>query len=513
MSSVLGTGTAAPPGLDEFLQNRAVPQRGMPCQQVGIPQSKHLMAWLVLLFTVSLPFVNPWVRGDGVGYYAYARSLLIEHRLDFAPDWLHANASFAEGRLDDQGRILPAEYTVTGHIDDHFSVGPAILWAPFLLLAHGFVKTADRLGFDIPADGFSRPYRVAMAASTAFYGFLGLLLSFDLSRRYFAEKWAFLATLAIWFASSLPVYMYFNPSWSHAHSAFAVSLFLWYWNRTRSRRNWPQWALLGALSGLMINVYYLNAIFLVLIAWEVVSRYRQSVDSANQEPLLKRLEECALFALVTMLALTPTLLTKWLIYGKVLESGYPGFNSWSWTSPKIFAVLFSSDHGLLSWTPVLLPALIGLVLLARTQPVFGGGLLSAFVVYLYLVASFTNWDGLSSFGNRFFISFTPAFVIGLAALLQTLAGLLGNPSKAMRAAALSVAALILWNAGLMVQWGTQMIPARGPISWSMMVKNQIVGVPKRFAGDLGVYFANRSLMMEQIEQRDGSVRQQGQPAN
>jgi hypothetical protein len=202
-----------------------------------------------------------------------------------------------------------------------------------------------------------------------------------------------------------------------------------------------------------------------------------------------------------------------VIYGKVLESGYPSFNSWSWTSPKIFAVLFSADHGLMSWTPVLLPALIGLVLFARTNWVFGAGLLSAFVVYLYLVASFTNWDGLSSFGNRFFISFTPAFVLGLTALLDNLARRPGNPSKAMRAAALSVAALILWNAGLMVQWGTQMIPARGPISWSLMIKNQIVGVPKLLVGDLGVYFGNRSLMMEQIEQRDRSVRQQDQPAN
>lgn len=513
MNSDLGTGTAAPPGLDEFLQNRAVPQWGMPRRQGGIRQSKHLTACLVLLFVVSLPFVNPWVRGDGVGYYAYARALLIEHRLDFAPDWLHANASFAAARVGDQGHIVASEYTVTGTIDDHFSVGPAILWSPFLLLAHGFVKAADRLGFAIPADGFSRPYRIAMAASTAFYGFLGLLLSFDLSRRYFAEKWAFLATLAIWFASSLPVYMYFNPSWSHAHSAFAVSLFLWYWSRTRPRRSWPQWVLLGALSGLMINVYYLNAIFLLLIAWEAVSGYRRPGASVNKEPLRKQMEAYALFALVTMLALTPTLVSKWLIYGKALESGYPSFDSWSWTSPKIFAVLFSADHGLLSWTPVLLPALIGLMLLARTHPVFGGGLLSAFVVYLYLVASFTNWDGLSSFGNRFFISFTPAFVIGLAALLQKVAGLLGNPSKTMSVAALSVAALILWNGGLMLQWGTQMIPARGPISWSMTMKNQIVGVPKRVVGDLGVYFANRSLMMEQIEQRDRSVRQQGEPAN
>ena len=38
---------------------------------------------LIGFFVLSLPFSNPWVRGDGVGYYAFARSLLIEHRLDF----------------------------------------------------------------------------------------------------------------------------------------------------------------------------------------------------------------------------------------------------------------------------------------------------------------------------------------------------------------------------------------------------------------------------------------------
>jgi hypothetical protein len=59
---------------------------------------------------------------------------------------------------------------------------------------------------------------------TAFYGFLGLLLSYSLARKYVAAHWAFLATLGIWGASSVPVYMYFNPAWSHAQSAFAVAL-------------------------------------------------------------------------------------------------------------------------------------------------------------------------------------------------------------------------------------------------------------------------------------------------
>ena len=104
------------------------------------------MFWLTALFLLSLPFVNPWVRGDGVGYYAYARALLIDHDLNFEQDWLHGNASFVEGRVDARGQILPSQYTSTGHLDNHFSAGPALLWSPFLTLTHGIV-TLHLAGF------------------------------------------------------------------------------------------------------------------------------------------------------------------------------------------------------------------------------------------------------------------------------------------------------------------------------------------------------------------------------
>ena len=32
---------------------------------------------LWLLFLLSLPLANPYVHGDGVGYYAYAQSLVV----------------------------------------------------------------------------------------------------------------------------------------------------------------------------------------------------------------------------------------------------------------------------------------------------------------------------------------------------------------------------------------------------------------------------------------------------
>jgi hypothetical protein len=105
---------------------------------------------LALLFVLSLPLVNPWVRGDGVGYYAFGRALLIQHDLDFKQDWLRANSSFRSGRTDEKGNLLPMEYTSTGHVDNHFSIGPAILWSPFLLAAHLFVVSYDAFGGHVP---------------------------------------------------------------------------------------------------------------------------------------------------------------------------------------------------------------------------------------------------------------------------------------------------------------------------------------------------------------------------
>src|SRR5262249_34423609 len=139
---------------------------------------------LLLLFLCSLPLVNPIVHGDGVGYYAYARAPLIQHNLHFEEDWRRANLLFSQARTLPSGQLLPAEYTETGHVSNLFSIGPALLWAPFLLAAQGVVLLCNALGAHIPADGFSFPYLLAMALATAVYGFLGLLFSYSLARKY-----------------------------------------------------------------------------------------------------------------------------------------------------------------------------------------------------------------------------------------------------------------------------------------------------------------------------------------
>ncbi|MGB9464756.1 MAG: hypothetical protein WBR10_06560 [Candidatus Acidiferrum sp.] len=468
------------------------------------PGSRRAECFLLVLFLLSLPMLNPWVRGDGVGYYAYVRAPLIEHSLDFTHDYQQANTSFRENRLDKNGQPTAEFVTRTGHLENHFTVGPAILWAPVLLVTHAAVLLARSLGSTVAADGFSSPYRISMALATAFYGFLGLLISFRIARKYVEETWALLATLAIWWASSLAVYMYFNPSWSHAHSAFVVALFLWYWHETRDSRALGQWIILGALAGLMLDVYYANVMVFVVLPFEALREYAGAIRKAT--PLTPSISQLlvrhAAFAAALVVCMLPTFIAHRIVYGGIFETGYVPISHWNWVSPHLLSVLFSSNHGLISWTPILLFAVIGLFAFWRSVPRAGSAFLAAALAFYYFIASYPDWAGISSYGNRFFVSLTPLFILGLAVFLDRFTRIFRTHRAARAAACAFLACFVFWNAGLMFQWGSHLIPARGPISFSQMIRNQFLVVPRQITTQLETYLFRRKAMMQQIEQRD-----------
>jgi len=477
------------------------------------PSSRSSERILTLLFLFSLSLLNPWIHGDGIGYYALARAPLIEHSLDFTHDYQSANTAFRESRLDEQGQPLPIFRTPTGHLDNHFSVGPAILWSPFLLIAHAGVQFARALGSQVRADGFSSPYHLAMAFATCLYGFLGLLLSLGLARKYTTDVWALLATVTIWWATSLPVYMYFNPAWSHAQSAFVVALFLSYWYQTRPARALRQWFVLALISGLMLNVYYANAMLLTVLVAEALPQYRSAIRAKKEAvepatPFVSLLLRHLLFVAVTFVCLVPIFLTRLVIYGSPFVSGYIPLRYWLWSSPAFFHVLFSSNHGLILWTPIVFVSFIGLIILIRRDPKVGVPFFFAALAFYAFIAVYPDWAGISSFGNRFFVSLTPLFVLGLAVLLDDTS----RPFVSARAfkllASSTLAAFILWNLGLMFQWGVHLVPARGSVDFQQMISNQFTVVPRSIFSRLHAYFFNRRAMMQQIEEGDRQQRKQ-----
>jgi hypothetical protein len=125
------------------------------------------------------------------------------------------------------------------------------------------------------------------------------------------------------------------------------------------------------------------------------------------------------------------------------------------------------------------------------------------MVAFYLFISFyPDWAGISSYGNRFFVSLTTLFILGLSVFLDRVAQLFRSPKAALAAASAALAIFVLWNAGLMFQWGLHLVPARGPVSFSEMIHNQLFVVPRWLTTDLHAYLYRRKALMQQIENRD-----------
>ena len=451
--------------------------------------------WLLLLvFVLSLPFVRPWLHGDGFGFYGFARTLLIQHDLNFEKDLRKGY----EANPDVMKESFREKYLVpsTGRFANHFTLGPAILWSPFLVPAHGFALLFDRIrDTHLAVDGFSMPYMIAMALGTAIYGFLGIWFSFQLARKYLPDRWALLATLGIWFASPLAFYIYVDPSFSHAHSAFAAALFVWYWDRTRGSRAWRQWFVLGLIAGLLINIYYANVFVLLLPLFESLSGYRDALRSSGSERVGSLLAKNVLFAATTFLLFIPTMITKKILFGGYFTFGYK--ERWFWNSPAFFKVWFSADHGLFTWTPILLLAVAGFFFLRRIDRILGTYFLIVFVAYTYFIGCYETWHGLHSFGARFFVSLSVLFVLGLAALLNWLTRL--APRRlTLSAASVVIALLALWNFGLMFQFGLHLVSPVGPISFRDAAYNQVVVVPVRASQMLYSFVSRRVHLASQV---------------
>ena len=434
--------------------------------------------WIfVILFLLTAPVVKPWVEGDGTGYYAFARCLLIQHNFDQRIDWLHnygkdprrlTNPNFFQGYL-----------TSTGHLENHYTIGPAILWSPFLVTAQRLTVLYDKwTGSHLSGDGYSKPYMVAIAAGALCYAFLALWISFRLARKYVAERWAFLATFGIWMASSLTWYIYAEPSFAHVPTAFTVALFVWYWDRTRNGRTWTQWLTLGAIGGLMLDTYYPTALIVLLPGLDALRAWWSAFRNKEPRSFATLFLQHIAFLLSMAVIFFPTLIVKKIFYGSYLSSGYETV-VWQWSSPAFWGVCFSS-RGMFGWTPVLLFSVIGLVLLHKADRILSASLFLIFIAFTYFIGCYEFWHGIPSFGNRYLTTLTVLFVVGLAAFLEWLGRRWGERRATVPAIAM-IGLLILWNVGLMFQCAAQVLSHSYPISLRVAAYNQVVVVPRMAA--------------------------------
>lgn len=443
--------------------------------------------WWVAAVVACL-LVNPYVRGDGNGYYAWLVSPVIDGDLDFTNQFRHADPLFQTLIFSADGTVRPEAVTATGRVGNQWSVGPAVMWAPWFLVAHVGVNVARMFGAGTPADGYSWPYVWLVSMGTALYGLAALWWSARIATQLGYGRRAGLAALGVGLASSLPVYQVFLPFHVHALAACTVAAYAAFWMRRQSMSDTVDWFCWGALAGMMVQVYHLNAVLVIPAMWQWWRVLRHRGPGAAAVSGLA-------FTGAAVLVGIPQLVGKAIVYGRPWITGYQ--DQFIWSEPRLWQTAFSANHGWILWTPVVLLAVIGWVRVWRDHPATRVWLLSVPVSY-GVVASYQNWHGQSSFGNRFLLSLTVWVVVGVAALADQTAG----HTWRRHAVPAMLAMLIVWNLGFMFQWGTNIIPNRGAVSFREVAFNQVTVVPSQLAGFLRRYLGDREGVQDDIERTD-----------
>lgn len=458
----------------------------MPSQQGGGRWwHDRALLGLLALFALVAPFVNTRIyASDEIEYFSYTHSLFFDQDLDFSNEYLHFynvdRIKFAAIYTDLYAKREP----LTGLPVNVAPIGTGLLWMPSYALTHLALLGAHAVGIgtQVAADGYSQPYITAICLTSYLLGCLGLLLCYSLARRYFGGGVAAASVVLMWLATPLIFYTVIAPPWSHATSLFTVTLFIWYWSRTRREegRSLREWLLLGGMGGLMMLVREQDALFLSIVGvealWALGAKWRRSGrwgrwredKSWLRTPLLRWAGGLVAMGITGAIVFIPQLISYRVITGRFGPSKVVT-GKFTLTAPNALNVLFSPEHGLLAWTPVLILALAGLFLLWRKDSLLACALAMAFLLQVYIAGSFLTWQSAGSFGQRRFINSTAIFVLGGCAL--TCWALEKGVSKWV--VGVVGAFFIAWNGGLLMQYALWCSQQRQGLDWATLVSGQL----------------------------------------
>jgi hypothetical protein len=436
-------------------------QQALACKHTMHPSSKlpHTKIVFSLLAVISISgflFCAGLVRhrgavfkeNDPFGYYVYARSIVHDGDIDFSNELQF----FTKGENRFAGGVGVFNQK-TKRFTNQYTIGFPLLVLPF----YATFSTAGSRWFPERYDLFFD--QVIFCLGSILLGVLGIWLSYKFVSYYFSPQISLLATAIFWVSSSLIFYFIFEPYLSHLASIFAVSAFLCLWKAESIPIN-IRAILMGIMAGIITMVRQEE---ILMISIPIVFAVCSPNFSFRQIPIFRL---TILFIASFLLAFSIQMIVWRILTGSFLTYSYSASGQFfNLSSPQFFNVLFSSNHGLLIWHPILLICLLGLIFsrtLSRSAKI---AFVLAFFCQLYVISSWTMWWMGHSFGNRGFLGLTPIFILGLAAFVKEF--LQAGRTKIL---VFIFAVLCIWNGVLMLGYVSEMIPYQGEFSWTEFVK-------------------------------------------
>jgi hypothetical protein len=398
------------------------------------------------------------IRGDGLGYYAWLRSLLIDG------DWSFEN-EFDEHNPLHEGAPRAGARTELGRRTNRWSVGPACVWAVTVVPGHLVVKALQGFGLPWAADGYSLPYQLLVGGTSLLVSLGGLVLVYQICRRWARPVPAALAAALLTLGSTIVYYGSVEVTMAHGIGTAALAVLVWYWLETYGSDRLIRWLLLGGLVGGVVLIRWQLATFALLPAGEALLACVRAWRAGPRRAAWRPLALLTVAGFAAVVTFTPQMVAWRCVHGHWL--GMPLRLAHHWLSPCLWDVLGSENRSLFYWTPITLLACVGFLWFLRPRrgvlpegPADGAPLAllaASFVVQVYSLASIRGVGVYlgSAYGFR---QLTEALVVvapGLALLLDR-----AGP-RLYRWLCVVGCALAAWNLLLICEYRYLLLPPAG----------------------------------------------------
>jgi len=349
-----------------------------------------LITIYVLIFALLVTIINTGLYkenekvlyADVAIYYVYLPITFIHH--DYTAVSIDRKAN----------QLICTHPTSIGKRAIKYTMGMAVLYSPFFFITHLYSHL-----FGLDTSGYSMQYQLALLLSSLFYFAIGLFFLRKVLLMYFNQLVTSITIFAIVIGTNLLHYATYRAPVSHAYSFALFSVFIYLTILWHRKPNYYKSITIGLLTGLIVLVRPSNIIIILFFIFYNVSSWENIKSKVVF--YLKDYKQMLVIVFFAIVVWIPQLLYWKSVTGNFFYYSY-GDEGFFFSNPQIYRGLFSYRNGWLTYTPLMIFALIGIFMLLKKHREFFVPILIFTILNIYIVLSWWCWWYVG-YGNRAFV--------------------------------------------------------------------------------------------------------------
>lgn len=351
---------------------------------------------LLIVFLTRFSFLGHAIYGDGIYYWAYTKSIIIDQNLDLRDESTHSYSP--EGNNRPEPKIMPSGRNLAE--DKYFPLGASLSWTPGFLLAHFLSRI-----FGYLPNGYSDIYQISVGILSISFTLFALRLIWQLLQKSYSGFISSLTIVLLLFGTNLFYYSALDTLNTHPFALLlsTIAVFLLFRYKNPSAK---QFLYFGITCGLCALTRPQDGLIVILFLPALL----QAKKSINF---------IAFFG-GGILGYLPQLVASLLLFRNFLALPYliGGNGAFNISQPHLLELVFETNRGVLYFAPIYLIAICGLIFYYKMRKPFAGRFLALVIAQIGLISVWSGWAQGESYGMRMLISLIPILAFGLAEIIK-----------------------------------------------------------------------------------------------